>query len=144
MEILPHLWIGYYSDKFIRLIKEKNIKNIIHLSKNNSFTKIQNIEEIRVPIDYNEDDTYEHMNNMLYQQLFDITDYIHNKIINNQKVLLIGHDYRQDIDSILIAYYMRYGKLTIRDSIIFLKSKKYNIFSPKCLFYDALNRFYNF
>jgi hypothetical protein len=142
MEILPHFWIGYYSDKFIRLIKEKHIRNIIHLSKNNSFTKIENLEEIRIPIDYDENDSYEEINNILYQQLFDITYYIHDKIINNKKILLLSNDDKQDIDAIIIAYFIRYGKLNIRDSIISLKSKKDDIFSPKCIFYDSLNKFY--
>lgn len=142
MEVLPHFWVVNYKDIFN--IKEKNIKNIIHLSKNEPFFKIENVEEIRIVIDYNELQSYEDQNNIMYQYLYDITDYIHNKIINNENILLIGYIYKQDIDTIIVAYFMRYGKLTIRDSILFLKSKKNNIFEPKCLFYFALNKFYNF
>ena len=32
MEVLPHFWIQYYNENLI-IIKQKNIKNIIHLSK---------------------------------------------------------------------------------------------------------------
>jgi hypothetical protein len=142
MEILPHFWIGYYNDD-LYFIKEKKIKNIIHLSKKEKFIKILNTEEIVIPIDYNDNDTYEEQNNTMYEHLFDITNYIHDKIINNQKVLLLGYEYKQDIDTIIISYLIRYGKLNIHNSILFLRTKKENIFSPKCLFYLSLNKFYN-
>jgi len=142
MEILPHFWIGYYKEN-LYFIKEKKIKNIIHLSKKEEFIQKFNTEEIKIPIDYTEDNTYEEQNNIIYQHLFDITDYIHNKIINNEKILLLGYEYKQDIDTIIVAYLIRYAKLNIHDSILFLKTKKENLFSPKCLFYFSLNRFYN-
>ena len=78
----------------------------------------------------------------MYQQLFDITDYIHEKIMNNQNILLLGYTDKQDIDTIVVAYYIKYGKVNIRDAILFLKSKKDNIFNPKCLFFFSLNKFY--
>jgi len=142
MEILPHFWITYYKEN-LYFIKEKKIKNIIHLSKKENFIKKFNIEEIKIPIDYTEEHTYEEQNNIIYQHLFDITDYIHNKIINNEKILLLSYEHKQDIDTIIVAYLIRYAKLNIHDSILFLKTKKENLFSPKCLFYFSLNRFYN-
>lgn len=143
MEILPHFWIGYYHNKNIKLIKEKNIKNIIHLSKNEDYKKNMNLEEIRIPIDYTDNDSYEFINNSLYQHLFDITEYIHEKILNNENILLMGYEDKQDIDSIIVAYFIRYGKLNIHDSIVYLRTKKSNIFYPKCIFYFSLNKFYN-
>lgn len=142
MEILPHFWIAYYNN-IKDIIRKKHIHYIIHLSKNELFNKKINVEEIRVPIDYNENDSYEHQNNMMYQQLFDITEYIHDKIVNNKNILLIGYQNKQDIDCIVTAYYIRYGKLNIHDAILFYKSKKDDIFNPKCLFFFALNKFYN-
>ena len=144
MEILPYFWISTFSDSYLKLIKEKNIKVVIYLSKNNHFSKYENIEQLRIPIEYNENDSYENINNIMYQQLYDITQFIHEKINNNQKVLLIGIDDKQDIDTIVSAYYIRYGKLTLRDALLFLKSKKKNIFYPKCIFYPALNKFYQY
>ena len=142
MEVLPHFWIlNYKDDSFI--IKKKKIKYVIHLSKNEPFVKKNDIEQIRIPLDYNDSQSYEDQNNIMYQNLFDITDYIHEKIINNQNILLLGYEYKQDIETIIISYFIRYGKLNIRESILFLKSKKDNIFQPKCLFYYALNKFYN-
>lgn len=142
MEILPHFWIGFYKEN-LYFIKEKNIKNIIHLSKTEKFIKIPNTDEIIIPIDYLDNESYEEKNNIIYQHLFDITDYIHNKLINNQKVVILSYEYKQDIDTILVSYLIRYAKMNIHDSILFLRTKKENIFSPKCLFYFSLNRFYN-
>lgn len=142
MEILPHFWIVHYGTD-ISFIKKKKIKNIIHLSKKEPFSKKNDIEEIRIVIDYKEDDSYENMNNLMFQQLSDITEYIHDKIISNEKVLLIGYHNRQDIDTIIVAYLLKYAKISIHDAILFIKSKKADIFSPKCLFYFALNKFYN-
>ena len=143
MEILPHFWIGYYNEN-LSIIKQKNIKTIIHLSKNEKFIQKNDIEEIRIPIDYEENNSYEEQNNIMYQQLYDITDYIHEKIIKNENILLLGYQQKQDVDTILIAYFIRFGKINIHNSILFLKSKKIDIFYPKCLFYHALNKFYTY
>ena len=141
MEILPHFWITYYCENF-SFIKRKKIKNIIHLSKSHPFLKRDDTEEIRIPIDYKEEDSYEEQNLVMYQYLYDITDYIHEKIINNENILLIGDLFKQDIETIIVAYFIRFGKLNIHDSILFLRTKKSNIFEPKCLFFFALNKFY--
>lgn len=144
MEILPNLWISYYDDNnIIHLIKKNKIKSIVHLSNKHDFFKKKDCDEIRADIDYTEEDTLEIKNNILYRCLFNITDYIHEKIIDTEKVLLIGNSNKQDLDSIVIAYLVRFGKLTIYDSIQFLKTKKDSIFEPKCYFFSALNKFYN-
>ena len=141
MEVLPHFWINYFNQN-LNLLKEKNIKYIIHLSNYENFLKKSNIEEIRIPIDYDENDSYENKNNILYQKLFDITDYIHEKVTGCENVMLIGHENKQDIDAIIVAYLIRFGKMNISQSIRCLQSKKDYIFEPKCIFYQALNKFY--
>ena len=143
MEILPHIWISYYNDNITNIIKKKNIELIIHLSSTNNYVKKNNLEQIRIPIDYEEDTTYEDKNNTMYNILFDITDFMHEKISKNKKILLIGIYDKQDIDTIIIAYLIRYAKLNINNSIIYLNTKKENIFYPKFLFYDAINKFFN-
>ena len=100
------------------------------------------MNEINIHINYSNEQNYDQMNNTMYDYLFDITEYIHNKIINNESIILITSHNKQDIDVILIAYYIRYGNLTIHESVKFLKTKKDDIFNPKCLFYSALNKFY--
>ncbi len=142
MEVLPHFWIAYYKEN-LHIIKTKRINHIIHLSKDEPFIKKSCYEQIRVPIDYDEDQSLEIQNTIMYQHLYDITDYIHEKIINNSNILLLGYSNKQDIDTIVVAYFIKFGKLNIRDAIISYKSKKDDIFNPKCNFYYALNKFYN-
>ena len=143
MEFLPHLWISFYHSDYSHIIlQRKKIKYIIHLSKTKSFFKTFHEEQIRIPLEYNDTDNYEEKNNILYQHLFDITDYIHQKIIHYQHVLLIGYEERQEIDTILVAYLIRYGKIDIHHSIQYLKSKKKDVFEPKCFYYYALQKFY--
>ena len=142
MEILPNFWINFFLGNYT-LIKEKNITNIIHLSKNENFIKNIDTEQIRIPIDYDDNSSLDQKNNIIYQHLFDVTDYIHDKINNNGRVLLLGSEDRQDIDVFITAYLIRYGKLNINTSISFLKSKKENIFIPKCFFFHSLNKFYH-
>ena len=142
MEVLPHFWITYYKENY-NIIKEKKIKNIIHLSKYEPFIKKMDLDEIRIPIDYDDEESMEKQNIIIYQHLFDVTDYIHEKIINNEKVMLLGQFGKQDIDVFVVAYLIRFGKINIQTSISFLKSKKKDIFDPKCLFFFALNKFYN-
>ena len=141
MEVLPHFWINYFKQN-VHIMKEKNIKYIIHLSNNENFIKKEYIEEIRIPIDYCENDSYEVKNNILYKYLFDITDYIHEKITGCENIMLLGYEHKQDIDAIIVAYLIRFGKLNISQSIKCLGSKKNNIFQPKCIFYHALSKFY--
>ena len=94
------------------------------MSKNESFLKCKEIEQIRIPIDYKDDFSIDDKNTVLYQHLFDVTDFIHEKIISNKNILLLGYDNTQDLDTIITAYFIRFGKLTIVESIRFLKSKK--------------------
>jgi hypothetical protein len=142
MEVLPHFWINYYS-RNNNFIKEKKIDYIIHLSKNESFLKKNNIEEIRIPIEYDCNESIENINNLIYQYLFDVTDNIHNKILSNNNILLIGYNNKQDVDAVIIAYLIKYGKLTVNQSILFLKTKKNTLENDnKFIFYHALNRFY--
>jgi len=144
MEILPNLWIGYYDDiDIIQVIKNNKIKSIVHLSNKHDFFKKKDCDEIRADIDYTQEDSLEIKNNIVYRCLFHVTDYIHENIINTDKVLLIGESNRQDLDVMVIAYLVRFGKLTIYDSIQFFKTKKDTLFEPKCNFFGSLNKFYN-
>jgi hypothetical protein len=142
MEIIPHFWITYNKEN-LHIIKEKKIKNIIHFSKTESFLGLSGVNEIKIFIDYNYEQTYDEINTIMYQYIFDTTEYIHDKLMNNENILLIGLYDRQDIDVIIVAYYIRYANLTIQEAVRFLKSKKDDIFNPKCLFYYSLNKFYN-
>ena len=147
MEILPHLWLSdFYNYDDAKFLKEKKIKIIINVSKNKNFSKNNNrldIEEIRIPVEYDEEETsVEEMNRILYEYIYDVTDYMHEKIMSNKNILLIGYQTRQDVDVFMVGYFIRYGKIDIHEGIKYLRSKKDNVMLPKCLFYPCLNKFY--
>jgi glucose-1-phosphate cytidylyltransferase len=62
--------------------------------------------------------------------------------VNIKKLVSFHNRKKKTVTITAVRPPARFGHLNIRDSIIFLKSKKNNIFEPKCLFYPALNKFY--
>jgi hypothetical protein len=148
MEIIPHLWIAdfeNYDDK--RFLKDKKITTIINLSKYKNFSNTNakmSIDEIRIPIEYDEEtDSSEKINMILYEYLFDITEYIHERVINMKNILLVGYSSKEDINTIICAYFIRYAKIDVKEAIKYVKSKIENSYLNKILFYPALNKFYN-
>jgi hypothetical protein len=146
MEIIPHLWIAdfeNYDDK--TFLKEKKITTIINLSKYKNFSNTKlSIDEIRIPIEYNEEiDSIEKINMLLYEHLFDITEYIHERVINMKNILLVGYSSKEDINAVICAYFIRYAKIDVKEAIKYVKSKIDNSYLNKILYYQALNKFYN-
>ena len=138
MEILPHFWI---SDKIkhLNFIKQKNIKSVIILSKFLNYYKNVDIEQIRIPLEITNNNKNDNI--IVFQHLYDVTNFIFEKIYNNKNILLIGNEKDSSILYLFIlCYYIRYGKLDIKNSLLFLETKlKMEYFS----FNDALFKFYN-
>ncbi len=144
MEVLPHFYISPYDliDES-NFIHKKKIKHIIHISKKKKFYNLDKIEEIRIPIEYDEDNySLEYINLDLYNYLHDTIDYIHEKLRENHSVLVVGYGYRQEIDIVAISYYMKYGRVTPQLGLFFLKTKKRNLFVPECVYEICLEKFY--
>lgn len=138
MEILPHFWI---SDKIkhLNFIKQKNIKSVVFLSKFLNYYKNVDVEQIRIPLEITNNNKNDNI--IVFQHLYDVTNFIFEKIYNNKNILLIGNEKDSSILYLFIlCYYIRYGKLDIKNSLLFLETKiKMEYFS----FNDALFRFYN-
>tara|TARA_Y200000002_G_C22425025_1_gene555518 strand:+ start:201 stop:635 length:435 start_codon:yes stop_codon:yes gene_type:complete len=138
MEIIPHFWV---SDKMRNdnFIKRKNIKCIIILSKYLKYNKNAEIEQIRIPIEKTDNNKNDNINS--FQHLYDVTYFIFEKIYNNKNILLVGNEKDSSILYLFIlAYYIRYGKLDIKNSLLYLETKiKMNYFN----FHDSLFKFYN-
>ena len=138
MEILPHFWI---SDKIkhLNFIKQKNIKSVVFLSKFLNYYKNVDVEQIRIPLEITNNNKNDNI--IVFQHLYDVTNFIFEKIYNNKNILLIGNEKDSSILYLFIlCYYIRYGKLDIKNILLFLETKiKMEYFS----FNDALFRFYN-
>lgn len=138
MEILPHFWISE-KPKNIDFLKIKNIKSIIFLSKYVKYYKNLDIEQIRISIEISNNNKLDNVNN--FEHLYDVTQFIFEKIYNNKNILLIGNEKDNSILYLFIlCYYIRYGKLDIKNSLLFLETKiKMKYFH----FNEALFKFYN-
>ena len=68
-------------------------------------------------------------------------NFIFEKIFNNKNILIIGNEKDESyLYLIILSYFIRYGKLDIKNSLLFLETKiKMNYFN----FNDALFKFYN-
>lgn len=142
MEILPHFWI---SDKIknSHFLKTKNIKAIIFLSKTLKYYKNIDVEQIRIPLEVS--DNNKNDNVIIYQHLYDVTNYIFEKIYNNKNLLIIGNEKDESmLYLIIICYYIRYGKLDIKNSLLFLetklKMKYFNYNNALFKFYSQINK----
>ncbi len=146
MEVYPHLYTSSYESILDdNIIQKRKIKCIIHISKRKRFLNIDDIEELRIPIEFNESDqdyNIHYLNIELHNYIHDMIDFIHDKLKECKSVLLLGYSHRQEIDSLVVGFYIKYGKVTPEIAINYLKSKKKNIFLPDCLYEDCLNRLY--
>ena len=84
MEVLPHLWISD-KPKQLQFLKMKNIKSIIYLSKYAKLIKNINTEQIQIGIHITDNNKSDNIN--AFQHLYDVTNFIFEKIYNNIKLL---------------------------------------------------------
>ena len=118
IEFLPGIWISntkIFSEKFL---KQKKINEIIDCNKSmNFFEGSENyIESIK-----NEIKKTNHIK--LHKYLVDITQHIHQNIINGNSMLIYDQHSIKKAPVLLISYLMRYGHLTPVQTIQSYQSK---------------------
>ncbi len=142
--ILPHLWIADYTAlEDLSWLRKKKIHIIFHISKEHPFFAKSDIEELRIPVDYDDNSSLEVMNKNIYECLFDFCQFIHEKMNAQKNILVLGLEGRQDPDVFAAAYFIMYGKVFPSNAINYVKSKKKNAFFERNTFLPALNKFCN-
>lgn len=137
VEIIPDLWIGCYSTSNIGNFQEENqISCLVNCSRDLHF--IGKYKEYNIPI-RNNIEKYEIQK--MYQYLLEVTEFIHQNLLNHQVVLIFCEDGIQKSPTIAVAYLMRYGRLPQDVAIKSVKSKKNDIFKPFLNFKYALDKF---
>jgi len=136
--ILPSLWLG---DQKISVCKEffdvYKISVVINCTKNyNYYTN--NTTNIRVEVD---DSLKKEDIDKLYLYFHETSDFI-NEMINKGKNILV-HCYagKQRSANIVLAYLMKYGKMTYKNAKQYLKSKRPICFEPSNNFEEAILKF---
>ncbi len=142
-EIIPDLWIGNkYSIEDLIFLSENRFKCIINCTRdldfNNNYTQAENI---RVAIDDHPTSSLFEDNMDMYHKLLDIIKYIHSCLSQNKSILVYCHACKQRSPTIVVAYIMKYGRVSAKQSIEYIKSKREDCFTPRVNFYIALQKF---
>lgn len=139
-EILSGLWICNKDDINNNFLINKNISLIINSTKeltNNNYKN--NIEEIQIPFEIN--NNIEYINNIFFDYIFDTIKYIHiNKL--NKNILIYSTNNDQRPISIIISYIIYYSHMEPLQTILFIKSKCYNISLSKPIYLISFNKIY--
>ena len=118
-EILSGLWLGNIIDsqteEFIN-----NMDIVINCSKDIPFYT-KTTKNIRIPIHDNLEQS--EIRNLL-KFLPKITTFIHTSLLNNKNILIHCHAGKQRSASVIVAYLMKYLKITLEKAIILVKSKR--------------------
>lgn len=138
-EIFPDLWIGDHTciDNLI-FLSENKFKCIINCSKDLHFNKnYTHSENIRLVID----DNNLFQNNIdMFNKIEDIIKYIHHYLSQNKSVLVYCNDGRQRSPTVVAAYIMKYGKVSAKQAVEYIRSKRPDVFEPRVNFYFTLQK----
>lgn len=133
VEIFPGLWLG---DKHIieniNFFKEKDITCIINCEDDKKLDNIYESEWIR--ISFNQD---------IYGQILHIITYIHKLLNKNKSIIIYCQTGRQKSATIIAAYIIYYGKVSAKQAVEYIRSKKEDCFLPKVNYYLILQKIEN-
>lgn len=143
-EILPGLWIGDREDALnIKWLKHNKITVIINCTKSVPFPDDSNnpgiglIHILRVSVHDNlEQQEIEKMKQYLEPVTAKIAEWL-----PNHNILVHCYAGRQRSSSIILAYLIKYGELTLDEGISLLRTKKIDACLPKFNFYESFAEF---
>ena len=136
-EIIPDVYIGFretVNDKMANSICK--IKHIIDAESEFNF--------INISKNYTNNNLKKNMEKYELEKSVEILINLSNKINTNTKnteaTLIVCNTVQQLGPSIVVAYLMIYGKLSLLDSVKIIKSKKENVFTGGLLLSTSLGR----
>lgn len=135
-ELTPNLWIGNANDLLVKEFIE-TFDVIVNCTKNIPFPEYK-CKTVRVFVDDNLDPA--ELDN-LYKYLDKVTEYIHVHLLNGRRVFVHCYAGKQRSASVIVAYYIRYFRMSLEDASIALQSKRQIVFEPLCNFRPILERF---
>lgn len=136
VEILPNLYLGDIES--VKYRHKLNISTIINCVKDleflGSFTDYvynlkKNIEKYEII--------------QMYQYLVESTSFIHKNIMDDKSVLVFCESGNQKASTVIAAYIIRYGKISMDEAINSVRSKNSTSFYPNIDYYSALQLVYN-
>lgn len=139
VEILPDLWLGdENSIQDLVFLNEKKISCIINCTKYLDFNpNYHNEYNIRINMDQYRD------NVKILFKINETVEAIHNFLNQGKAVLIFCKDGKQNSSTIMAAYIIKYGKVSLGQSIEYLRSKFPDSFTPNIDFSILLHTFSN-
>lgn len=139
VEILPGLWLGNAQSSMDSMfLNDKQIQCIINCTQHCPFIDEDLIKlKYRIPV---KDNLVDSEINALYQCLETIVKKIRE---NCQKynILVHCHEGKQRSPAVIVAYLMKYGKMSLYEAIKAVKTKRSIVFTPYCNFEKALRSY---
>ncbi len=145
-EIFPNLWIcnkkGLHD---IAFIKSRNITCIINCTISNDTPKDidKSIDYLRIPISDNPSTSSVADNELMLSNLPMIVEYIHQKLIVNKVVVVCCNNGMQRSASVVAAYLMKYGRVSLKKAVLYIQGKRADTFKPMMNFYVALEKYHD-
>lgn len=149
MEVVPFLYYEYYeSKKNLKFFQKSKIRCIIHLSgKEKQFgggKSVSDMEEVLIDLSgYTLERSSEQQINLhLYSYLYDLIEFIYKKVIlENCPVCIMGYEGKQDIDAILMAYFIKFAQVNYQEAHHYVMSKKMGNYYEKSYYYPCLKKY---
>lgn len=141
-EVVPHLWIGNYQDTAIPEFVAK-FDLIMNCTKNLPFPAPEycTAKQVRVSV---EDNLEPVELEALYRYLDKATQLIHANLMHGRRVFVHCFAGKQRSAAVIVAYMMRYFRMSIEDACRALQSKRPIAFEPLCNFRPSLEKFHAF
>lgn len=131
VEILPNLYLGDHES--VKLKERLHIRTIINCIKDLRF--LGNFSDYVYNLKKNIE-KYEII--QMYQYLTECIDFIHKNIINDNSVLVFCENGNQKASTVVAAYIIKYGKLSLENAIASVRTKNATSFYPNIDYYSSL------
>lgn len=137
-EIIPNLWLGNIKIAQNNTFFEKyNIDCVINCSNDIPFYS-NYTTNIRIAVN---DNLKSSEIDKMYSYLHKACDIINKYLSLNKKILVHCYAGKQRSACVIAAFLIKYADMTLKNSIIAIKSKRLISFTPNINFLDALKKF---
>lgn len=137
-EIIPNLWLGNVKiAQTLTFYTENKINCVINCSKDLPFFDDKS-KNIRISV---HDNLEKSEILKLYDYFDNCSDFINQHLKENYKILVHCYAGKQRSASIISCYLMKYGNMSLKESIESIKSKRSIAFTPEINFIKSLLRF---
>jgi len=134
IEIIPNLWIA--NSETLKYKDRLGIDFIVNCQKDLHFLGKYNQYKMEIGKNL---EKYEIVK--MYEYLNETSEFINKKLLNNNSVLVVCENGNQKSASIIAAYLMKYGKISLKNAILGMRTKHKTVFYPSIHYLNSLEMF---